>query len=162
MRIAVMSDSHGDETNLRWLLEQLWKKTGKIDGYLHMGDGVNDLWRLEQFIRRRDPGCAMCAVKGNNDYGTDDPEMRVVCYGNVQFFMTHGHRYHVKESYMYLDYAARERGCKVALFGHTHCPAMEQGEILLLNPGSTRNDRIALIDIDEKGEVHPQLLSFAY
>ena len=104
----------------------------------------------------------MCAVKGNNDYGTDDPEMRVVCYGNVQFFMTHGHRYHVKESYMYLDYAARENGCKVALFGHTHCPAMEQGEILLLNPGSTRNDRIALIDIDEKGEVHPQLLSFAY
>ena len=57
-----MSDTHGDENTLRWLLEQLWKTSGKIDVYLHLGDGVNDFWQVERFIGSHDPSAAILVL----------------------------------------------------------------------------------------------------
>ena len=55
MRALVLSDIHGEESQLRWMLEETWKMTGKIDGYFFLGDGVDDFAQAENFIRRRDP-----------------------------------------------------------------------------------------------------------
>ena len=35
MRIIVLSDTHGEETTVRWLLEQAWRTLGPVDAYLH-------------------------------------------------------------------------------------------------------------------------------
>ena len=47
LRALVLSDIHGDDTGLRWLLEQVWKDVGPIDAYLCLGDGVRDFERVE-------------------------------------------------------------------------------------------------------------------
>lgn len=161
MRIAVMSDSHGEETNLRWLLEQCWKLTGPIDAYIHLGDGAYDFAKAEKFIHNRDPQAKLIGVCGNNDYGMDLPTATVERFGGVRVFITHGHRYFVKRTFDSLDLAARQQNCSIALFGHTHQQWMEMRSILLLNPGSVMNDRMALIEIDEKGDIVPQLLEFS-
>lgn len=64
MRALVLSDIHGEESQLRWMLEETWKMTGKIDGYFFLGDGVDDFAQAENFIRRRDPDALMlmCAA----------------------------------------------------------------------------------------------------
>lgn len=64
MRALVLSDIHGEESQLRWMLEETWKMTGKIDGYFFLGDGVDDFAQAENFIRRRDRmrRCWMCAA----------------------------------------------------------------------------------------------------
>ena len=67
MRALVLSDIHGEESRLRWMLEETWKMTGKIDGYFFLGDGVDDFAQAENFIRRRDPDAQMLDVRGNND-----------------------------------------------------------------------------------------------
>ena len=67
MRALVLSDIHGEESRLRWMLEETWKMTGKIDGYFFLGDGVDDFAQAENFIRRRDPDALMLDVRGNND-----------------------------------------------------------------------------------------------
>jgi len=68
MRALVLSDIHGEESQLRWMLEETWKMTGKIDGYFFLGDGVDDFAQAENFIRRRDPDALMLDVRGNNDF----------------------------------------------------------------------------------------------
>lgn len=161
MIIAVMSDTHGGVDNVRWLLEQVWKYTGPIDAYVHLGDGAYDFEQLESFIRARDPQAKMYGVRGNNDWGSMDiPDTRIETFGGVRMLLTHGHRYHVRATYDCVDLAARERGCRIALFGHTHVQDMEMRSILLLNPGSTNNDRMALIHIDDKGDIRPELIEY--
>ena len=68
-------------------------------------------------------------------------------------FPTHGHRYHVKFGYQRLEYAAREVGAQVVLFGHTHVPYCEQYDGLwLLNPGACggQNGSYGLVIIEDK------------
>ena len=52
-------------------------------------------------------------------------------------FLTHGHYYYVNSRKDFIRSAAIQRGAKIALFGHTHVPYLEEdGEILVANPGS--------------------------
>ena len=69
MRALVLSDIHGEESRLRWMLEETWKMTGKIDGYFFLGDGVDDFAQAENFIRRRDPAGAFRAFRLNHWLG---------------------------------------------------------------------------------------------
>ena len=52
-------------------------------------------------------------------------------------FATHGHRYRVNSTLDYLEQAALEEGCDIALYGHTHVSqcTYENG-IYVMNPGS--------------------------
>ena len=82
MRALVLSDIHGEESQLRWMLEETWKMTGKIDGYFFLGDGVDDFAQAENFIRRRDPDALMLDVRGNNDFCCPNaPYYRVTDFG---------------------------------------------------------------------------------
>lgn len=160
MRCIVMSDSHGHDDNVRWMLEQLWKTTGPVDCYIHCGDGAYDFRRLESFIRARDEHAALYCVRGNNDFGIPDLQERLVLsLGGAKVLLTHGHRYHVKSTMTYLDDAAREYGCSLVLFGHTHLPAMEMCRALLVNPGSAADGRMALVEIND-GKPRVNLLAF--
>lgn len=160
-RAVILSDSHGDETGLRWMLEQLWKTCGPVDLYLHLGDGARDFQRLENFLLARDPHCVPMGVAGNCDFGAQDvPETRLARLGTAGLMMTHGHRYQVKQSLAWVEAAARERGCEAALFGHTHRPLCEQRGVLLLNPGSAADGHLAVLECDDGGRLAARLLAF--
>ena len=160
MRIIVLSDTHGEETTVRWLLEQAWRTLGPVDVYLHCGDGAGDFARLENFIRARDEHALLYGVRGNCDFCAHDvPDMRVMPLGGTSVFMTHGHLYRAKSTYTYLDEAAYERGCTVTLFGHTHSPCVETRRTLMINPGSAADGRLALLELND-GRPRVNLLSY--
>ena len=57
--------------------------------------------------------------------------------GNHRILLTHGHYYNVSLGVEGLREEAIERGCDIAMYGHTHRPYLEQGgKVTILNPGS--------------------------
>ncbi|MBQ8653733.1 MAG: YfcE family phosphodiesterase [Clostridia bacterium] len=159
IRAAVFSDSHGEDVNLRWLMEQCWKFYGRMDVYVHCGDGNADFQRAENFIRARDPHALLIGVKGNCDFGADLPDTEEITLEGAKLLITHGHRFQVKSTYAALDLEARRRGCAAALFGHTHVACVEQRGVLLVNPGSAANDSMAVLTIRD-GKVSAEIMDF--
>ena len=78
----------------------------------------------------------MDKVPGNCDY-QQEPEVRILILDGFSILICHGHTYSVKQSYLSLQYAAQEKGVRVALFGHTHRVFYDQHNgVSYLNPGS--------------------------
>ena len=159
MRVIVLSDSHGEENNLRWLLEQCWRYVGPVDAYIHCGDGARDFQRLENFIRARDEHALLIGVKGNCDFFENVPELEEITLDGARLLITHGHRFQVKSTYAALDLEAKRRGCAAALFGHTHSACVEQRNVLLVNPGSAASDTLAVLHISG-GRVSAEIMEF--
>ena len=159
MRVLAMSDSHGDTEGLKRLLEAVWRQCGPIDAYVHLGDGARDFMNVERIIWDRDPMAQRAQVRGNCDLGLDLPGRMTIRVGEYNIFLTHGHAYGVKDGYDAVDAAGDENLCEITLFGHTHAPCCEKRRTLLVNPGSARNGRIALIT-DENGAPGARLLKF--
>ena len=159
MKAIVLSDIHGDDTTLRVTLEKAWPRTGRVDAYFFLGDGVRDFERVEMFLRNHDPDALMYAVKGNNDFAAMAPDRLVVGFGGVNVFLTHGHYLRVKQTLEFLDRAAEEAGCAVALYGHTHCPDVETRRTIMVNPGAACNGRLALLEVED-GRPRVSLLSY--
>jgi putative phosphoesterase len=83
-----------------------------------------------------------------------------VCGFNI--FLVHGHRFSVEQGFGMLIEAAREAGCSIAVFGHTHIPfSGVKTRILMLNPGSPSRPRgntrpsFAILEL-ESGSVPPR------
>ncbi len=161
MRALIVSDSHGDLSTLRWLIEMAWKQTGPIDLYICLGDGVREFGHIENFVRERDDHALFYAVRGNNDVAVDAPPRMVIDLGGVKCFLTHGHYHHVKSTLTYLKDAARDAGCSIALYGHTHIADVETGAPMCINPGAAADDRCALLEVTD-GRPRVQLLNFGY
>ena len=149
MRVGIFSDSHGDHRALDELLE----KMGYIDAACFLGDIARDAWHLEDALAAMPNQPRLYAVRGNNDYNCHTlPLDMMIELGGVTMYLTHGH---MAASYLSLAYRAKEKGAKVALFGHTHeamCEMMDG--VMLLNPGSAGNfccggrARASLLEID--------------
>ena len=132
-RIGLFSDSHRDEQALGQLLMQM----GYIDAACFMGDVASDAMYLEGLLAMRPNRPPLYAVRGNNDYRSSLPDVRVEEIGGKRLYMTHGH---LCASVMSLAYRAKENGADVALFGHTHEAYCEEAYgVLLINPGSAGN-----------------------
>ena len=132
MRIAVISDTHGN----KWALESCIQAAGKVDAWFHLGDITRDTYALEK------TGVPVFAVRGNTDFMMDEPLERIVEMGGVRFFLCHGHTYQVGNSLYRLSCKAQECNCEAAFFGHTHIPMLEErGPVVLMNPGSPTSPR---------------------
>lgn len=137
VRLLLVSDSHGRTDGITSLLSQ----TGQPDLILHMGDHQDP---LEEIAWETD--CPVLGVAGNCDHVLlypDLPDNRLVILAGRRFFLTHGHRYHVKSSLQQVfQIAVRDPWrADFILFGHTHRQLVQQQaqdgrEIYLLNPGS--------------------------
>lgn len=160
-RALILSDIHGEENNLRWLLEEVWKTVGPIDAYICLGDGVRDFERAESFIRNRDEHASMYAVRGNCDFITSYPERLIIHLGGLKIYMTHGHIHRVKSGLDYLYGAARAEGVDIALYGHTHRANVEYTSPWMINPGAAQNDCCALLEI-ENGKPHVKMISLGF
>lgn len=76
-------------------------------------------------------------VSGNNDFFTSVPAEKIVAVGHHRIFMSHGHRYGVSFDTLRIKEAAREHGCDMAFFGHTHRPVIDMNDdVVAVNPGS--------------------------
>ena len=130
MRIIAMSDSHGNAYALKKIFERT-KDTGDI--FVHLGDGQREL----DLMRAEYPSLEIHHVAGNCDYGSVSPNFEVIPCGDTKILITHGHIYGINYGRETLRCTAQNFGCKVALFGHTHCryEGYEDG-VYLMNPGS--------------------------
>lgn len=129
MRILVVSDTHGSDSDLRRaLLAQ-----PKAEVVVHLGDGEAELERAKHSF----PEKMFLQVRGNCDWGSALPAAGEYTVDGVKIFYTHGHLYGVKSGLYSAVCAARERGAQVLLFGHTHNALTDYDEgLYLMNPGS--------------------------
>ena len=142
-RILVFSDSHG----LTDLCEDAISRI-PADIIVHAGDYVRDAEKLAALFPDKD----IRYVQGNNDLWAKAPRELIIDAGGAKIFVTHGHLQHVKyeTNYATLARTAKENGCGMAVFGHTHITYEgETDGVKLLNPGSTLfGSTYAIIEVE--------------
>ena len=127
MNLCVASDTHANTDAIRQMITREMPDT-----VLFLGDGVDEMIRE---TKRYGVGCAL--VAGNCDLFCAEPYTREVEFEGIRIFMTHGHRFGVKQGLADLASAVLQSGCAYGLFGHTH--QYYEGKlhgITLYNPGS--------------------------
>lgn len=133
MKIYVFSDSHGNCDTMCRILQE---KRGDYDTVIHLGDHCADTRLIEPIIGLT----PMISLVGNNDTDIPDPTWGTSCtveLGGMRFYLCHGHRQNVKQTYDILYTEAKRYNCCGVLFGHTHLPACETREnVTIFNPGS--------------------------
>ncbi len=127
-KVLIISDTHGLTKNL----DKILPLVKPLDQLIHLGDVGRDEDYIEVVAE-----CPCCFVSGNNDFYTTLPKERLIKLNGVPVFLTHGHYYYVNSRKDFVRSAAVQRGARIALFGHTHVPYLEEDEtILVANPGS--------------------------
>ena len=152
-QILIVSDTHGLLRNLYRLLERF----PSPDLLIHLGDAERDAGRIPDLV-----SCRTIMVAGNCDRSAGLPSEEVLELGGERLFLTHGHRYAVHYGYELLAETAKNRGCGIAMFGHTHTSLIrEVGGVTLVNPGSLSLPRpsgsrpsYAIMDFDREGGAH--------
>lgn len=129
LKIAVMSDNHGDDNQIRSFLN--FEKDANY--FVHCGD--SETWNPEILHR-------FYAVKGNNDWTLDLKNTIIFEAGGHRIMVTHGHRCGYFNREYILSELAKENQCDIVFCGHTHIPmhAFVDG-VHVINPGSTRLPR---------------------
>ncbi|MDQ6847127.1 MAG: metallophosphatase family protein [Candidatus Dormibacteraeota bacterium] len=133
-RVAVLGDTH-IPMRARDLPPRAWLLIDSSDVVIHTGD-VTDGALLERISEQR----PLHAVRGNNDLRLDElPEHLLLDIDDVPIAVVHdsgparGRRERLR---------ARWPDARVVAFGHSHVPWCEDdGELLLLNPGSPTDRR---------------------
>ena len=150
MKILIVSDTHRQNGNLSKVISS----AGEIDMLIHCGDVEGS----EDYIREI-AGCPVKMVAGNNDFFSSLDREIELDLGPHRAFLTHGQYYNVSLDVDRLWEEAKDRGCDIAMFGHTHRPYLEKREgITLLNPGSLSYPRqegrmpsYMIMDLEEDG-----------
>ena len=137
MRAIVLSDSHGNTASLDMAVSAVGEKN--IDMIIFLGDIARDAEYLEMLyfpIR-------VVSVLGNNDFIRQGDYERVIDFDGHKIFICHGHTLSVNYGTEKLESIARQKGCRAALYGHTHQNKLEKKEdgFIILNPGSTSRPR---------------------
>ena len=143
MKLIVFSDSHGKTDTMR----RIMRMHADAYAFLHLGDGAPSFLAL-----CREMSFACFAVKGNCDFFTGDyplDKSMVLTFDGVKIFLTHGDAYGVNFSTTRLALAAKEAGCRIALYGHTHVgeetylPPLDENDtpLSIMNPGSVEKPR---------------------
>lgn len=129
-RIIVFSDSHGDTAHMCAVLEKIIG----VDMIIHCGDYSKDAL----YLRNKYKDIPVISVRGNNEFGDIlDNFHEIVEVDGVKIFVAHGHIQNVKRGYETLAERAKNEGCNLALFGHTHSAFCgEVSGVKLLNPGA--------------------------
>ncbi len=151
MKVIIISDSHGNLDNVRKIME----KEKDVDRVIHLGDLIGQDEQLKMIC-----DCPIYAVRGNGDFWSKNPMSDTVEIGKNKIFITHGHNFGVDFGIDRLCYAAKEQGCNIAMYGHTHVPENSVfGGIIVVNPGSVSRPRqlnhkptYAVMKVDEKGK----------
>ncbi len=127
MRILIVSDTHGKQTNLIAAIRAVLP-----DAMLHAGDVEGQEKEIQKLA-----GCPLVMVRGNCDTGSELPKEAVAELGGHRFYMVHGHEQHVKYELDTLVKRAKDNNCDIAVYGHTHKPIVTTMDgVTVVNPGS--------------------------
>jgi putative phosphoesterase len=184
MRIAIVSDTHGDVAAWRRAKEVL----GGADLVIHAGDvlyhgprnplkpGYNPPELAEEL---NNLSCPLLVARGNCDSPVDEEVLKApmhfpllfVQYEGLRIVAHHGHEYPLEG----LVELCRRWKVTLCISGHTHLPVLEKREgIIVLNPGSpslpkgTRprstvglvaSGKVQIVDIDSGEIVAEQVLA---
>lgn len=118
MNILVLSDSHGNISNMEEAVER-----EKPDMILHLGD----CWRDAERLAERYPDIPMEHVPGNCDCRPEEPAEKLLFLGDCRVLICHGHTCGVKTSLLTAGLKAEQDHLDAFLFGHTHKPLVEIG-----------------------------------
>ena len=151
MKILVMSDSHGNVTNM---LTAVMRENP--DMILHLGDHHYDCREL----RNKYPEIPLRAVKGNCDTAGELENDEFICE-YLRIVMTHGHLFGVKYSLDSIITNAMYKEADILLFGHTHQAYTQEFEGLhIINPGSVGKGRQTYCVLDvTNGKVRYEIKS---
>lgn len=150
MKILVFSDSHGSEQGMVDAI----RENQDVQMIIFLGDGERDfestLSQLGIAPYGSDGSVRTLQVCGNCDRYSMSPVTLTADLAGVKTMITHGHDQNVKYGYARLTIEAKEKGCCLVLFGHTHKQYMhEKDGLTLLNPGSIRSGKYAVICIND-------------
>ena len=124
---VVISDTHG----FRRGFEELDGIFAESDYIIHLGDTCAD----GSFISTKFPHKTV-VINGNCDLIKLGDDERVMEIEGVKVFLCHGHLYSVKSTLTRLARRAKELGCQLALYGHTHAAREDEIDgVKLINPG---------------------------
>ena len=127
-KAVIVSDSHG---NLQ-ALERLDGIFSECDVIFHLGDTSKD----GAYIKSKYPKKTYI-LNGNCDFASFGEDEICVEIEGVKIFACHGHMYSVKRTLEKLAERAKELGCGIALYGHTHrAEEREVLGVLTINPGN--------------------------
>lgn len=122
--IVVFSDNHYES-----IPERLKSVANEADFVFFCGDGVS---RLGDLLFHK----GLVTVKGNCD-DAPFPREQVIDIEGVKCLITHGDLYGVKRDLLPLYYHAKELGCSLVCYGHTHYASAEKvDDITFINPGA--------------------------
>ena len=134
MKILVLSDSHGNLSNMIQAVE-----TSSPRMIFHLGD----CWSDGEKLRDHFPDIPFEQVPGNCDFRSVEPNEKLLFVSDKRILLCHGHTYGVKQSLLTAGYAAEEQELDLFLFGHTHRPLVDcRGKTMFLNPGSIGDYRV--------------------
>ena len=161
MKVLIVSDTHGLDENL----EETVLREAPFDYLIHCGDVEGREIFIEALAE-----CPCTIVAGNNDFFTDLPYEEEVTLEGHKILVTHGHHYFVSRDYDKLVENAQAKGCKIAMYGHTHMPVIENEDgILVINPGSLtyprqrgRRPSYAVMQIEEGKDPQVEIRSVSY
>lgn len=122
-----MGDSHGNNYNVQKAVE----KAGPITGAFFAGDYCTSPRNIENATH-----VPTYIVRGNNDYDPGILDMNMTYIGSHKLMMVHGHRHSVHFGLDTLRYLGLQNECEIVIFGHTHVPVLDEGDVTLINPGS--------------------------
>lgn len=149
MRIVVISDSHKRSD----IVEKILYAQPDAKAVFFLGDNAGDIEDMQYIF----PDKRFYILSGNCDYFSTYPSSDIATVGGKKIFYTHGHTLSVKYSVTHLLKTARQNGCDIALYGHTHISdILYEDGIYLVNPGSCSSPRdskpsYAVIDIEQSG-----------
>lgn len=129
MKVLIFADSHGYNMAMAFAVDR-----EEPEAVIHLGDHAEDAREIERVF----PAMPIYCVQGNNDFDPSVPMNAVVTPDGVRIYMTHGHRERVGMlSSGIVPQRAREEGCTLAFFGHTHRMMLErENGLWVCNPGS--------------------------
>lgn len=156
MRILVISDSH----KKTGVIDRIIRKEQNAKEIFFLGDNASD---IEDFIFEY-PDRNFHIVAGNCDYFSAYKSFDIANIGKIKILFAHGHTFGVKQGLTgALKRYAKENGCSIALYGHTHIANIEYDNgVYVVNPGSCSCSRegsesYAVIDILDNG-ILPQII----
>ncbi len=129
-RILVFSDTHGDISKAKKIIENM----PGVTGIIHLGDILRDVYSLEKEYTH----IPIYYVAGNNDSFSDVPSEKLITVDGFKIFMTHGHKYiGFFSNSDRLIYKGLEVGADIVLYGHTHMSIYKkENGMIIANPGS--------------------------
>ena len=162
MKLTVVSDTHGNRDRL----EQVVDANRDSDLFIHLGDGLREIWGVSQ----DQPDLDFVYVKGNCDLlcnVTDCPAEEIVEKAGVRIFCAHGHEYNIYSGLNQITDRANSLNCGIVLYGHTHISLVDfYNGVYIMNPGSLSQPRAGhrpsygVITISDDGKVGMDIVEY--